>query len=194
MTDVISGQAALISLEAGLTVTVTSGDVFSTGLVRRTSNNGGNLSGNRISNIAANSSLSFGPFPADRSYSIEAVGAGGKLSYVAALQAYDYATQRGNIEPFVGSFTLKTEDMGKVFRCDDTSNVTITVPNDFAQGFNCGFIMYGTGTVTLSFAAGATNKSGKIALSTQYQRGSLFCAKQIAANNAAEILVGGDFS
>lgn len=194
MSDVISGQAAIVSLEAGFTLSVSSGDVYSTGLVRRVSMSGGNITGNRISNIIANSSLSFGPFPTDRTYSIEAIGAGGKLSYVAAKPSYDYATQRGNIEPFVGSFAIKNEDMGKVFRCDDTSNVTITVPNDLSQGFNCGFIMYGTGTITLSFASGAINHSAKTALTTQYQRGSLFCAKQISANNAAEILVGGDFA
>lgn len=188
MTDVISGQSALVILEAGLTLIVTSGDVFSSGLVRRVSTSGAG----RITNVPINSNVSFGPFPTDRTFSIEA--ANGKLNYSVSKPSFDYATQRGNVEVFIGSFTLNSDHNGKLFRCDDPANVTISVPNDLPQGFNCGFVMYSTGTVTISPATGAINRGGKSALSTQYQVGSLFVAKQVTANNAAEYMLGGDFA
>lgn len=107
--------------------------------------------------------------------------------------SYDYAALRGNIVSFTGSFTLSRSDAGKVFRCDDTANVTVTVPGDLEEGFNCGFLMYNTGTVTIAAGLGAVNKSGKTALSTQYQSGSVFVSKA-AGFKSQEFLLGGDFA
>lgn len=190
MVDVTS--TTIITIAPNQTLTIVSPDVFSSGLVRRVGGGGEQLSGIRITKVLAGNSYSFGPFGSSRTYSIEP--SGGKLTYSVSVEGNQYATQRGNIEPFTGSFALKSDDMGKVFRCDDTANVTITVPNDLPQGFNCGFIMYGTGTVTLAMASGAVNRSAKTALSTQYNRGSLIVAKQVTASNAAECLIGGDFA
>ena len=111
--------------------------------------------------------------------------------------SYQYATLRGNIIPFTGNFTLRNEDAGKIFLCNDTANVTVTVPRDLIDGFNVGFVMYSTGTVTLAAAAGVVNKSGKTALSTQYQAGSLMVMKRIGPDGVLgghEFLVGGDFA
>jgi hypothetical protein len=110
MTDVIGGRSEIVELAAGLTLTVASEDVFSSGLVRVMST----TRANRITNVPINSIVSFGPFPTDRLFSIEANG--GKLVYSVAKLGFDYATQRGNVEPFIGSFTLKAEDNGKLFR------------------------------------------------------------------------------
>ena len=71
------------------------------------------------------------------------------------------------------------------------------MPVDLYDGFNCGFIMYGAGTVTLAPAANAVNKSAKTALSTQYQAGSIMVAKRsggLGVSPAVEFLVGGDFA
>lgn len=93
------------------------------------------------------------------------------------------------ITPFSGTTLTLDEDMnGMVLRSDGASNVTVTVPSTLPLGFNCGFMMYGAGTVTLSAGGGMTNRSAKTALSTQYQSGSLLVSK------AAEFIVGGDFA
>jgi hypothetical protein len=62
--------------------------------------------------------------------------------------SYVYGALRGNVVPFTGSFTLTRSHAGIIWRCDDTANVTVTVPADLESGFNTSFIMYSTGTVT----------------------------------------------
>jgi hypothetical protein len=107
--------------------------------------------------------------------------------------SYDYAALRGQIVPFTGSFTLSRSDSGKIWRCDSATNVTVTVPGDLYDGFNCGFVMYGAGTVTLVAGANAVNKSAKTALTTQYQAGSLMVVNN-PGYKSHEFLVGGDFA
>lgn len=107
--------------------------------------------------------------------------------------SYDYAAFRGNIVAFTESFTLTRSDAGKIFRCESASNVTVTVPGDLPEGFNCGFVMYAAGTVTIAAGVGASNKSGKTGLSTQYQSGSLLVSKR-TAEGQHDFLVGGDFA
>lgn len=100
-----------------------------------------------------------------------------------------YADFLGRIVPFSGAALTLDEDMnGMILRSDGASAVTVTVPSTLPLGFNCGFIMYGAGTVTLSSGGGMTNRSGKTALSIQYQAGSIFVAK------SGEFIVGGDFA
>ena len=79
--------------------------------------------------------------------------------------------------PFTGNRTLRTDDNGKLLRCDDNSNVTVTVPAGLPVGFNVAFVMWGAGTVTIAAGSGATNRSNKTSLSTQYQAGSLVVLK-----------------
>lgn len=100
-----------------------------------------------------------------------------------------FADLKGKIVPFSGAALTLDDDMnGMILRSDGASAVTVTVPSTLSVGFNCGFIMFGAGTVTLSPGAGMTNRSAKTALSTQYQSGSILVAK------AGEFLVGGDFA
>ncbi|MET4719248.1 hypothetical protein ABIF63_003354 [Bradyrhizobium japonicum] len=73
----------------------------------------------------------------------------------------------------------------------------MTVLNDLDAGFNVGFVIYNTGTVTLVAGGHAVNKSGKTALSTQYQAGSLFVMKRSGGPGILgdiEFLAGGDFA
>jgi hypothetical protein len=90
------------------------------------------------------------------------------------------------------SFTINSDCNGYLFRYEGSSNITVTVPANLPLGFNCGFAMWGTGTVTLAPGTGATNRSGKTTLNTQYTSGSILIAKNIGGS-AAEFLVGGDF-
>jgi hypothetical protein len=111
--------------------------------------------------------------------------------------SYDYATQRGKITTWpstpTGDFTLERSHEGSIFRYEGSANITVTVPGDLPEGFNCGFLMYSTGTITLAAGIGAVNKSAKTALSTQYQTGSLMVSKATGFK-AHEFLVGGDFA
>lgn len=194
MTDV-TGGANIVTLPPRHTLRVASPDAFGSGLVRRIGVAGQPfITGyNRTSKVVASATIYFGPFREPRTYSIEPAS-GGKLVYDIVQPGNDFTTDLRNVEPFTGSFTLKNDDIGKVFRCDDASAVTITVPNNLEQGFNCEFIKYAAGNVTLSFSSGATNVTAKVAMATQYMRGSLLVTKQVAALNACDVLPGGDFA
>ncbi|MCK1619557.1 hypothetical protein IVA96_23870 [Bradyrhizobium sp. 159] len=111
--------------------------------------------------------------------------------------SYDYAKQRGFIVPFTGNLVITRNDEGKIFRSDDTSNVTVTVPNDLHDGFNIGFMTYSTGTITLVPGPHVINRSGKTALLSQYLAGSLMVTKRSGGDGVfgdIEFLVGGDFA
>jgi hypothetical protein len=188
MPDINANSSQKIVLEAGYTLTVLSKNL-ATGVVRKIGNN---LTGYQLTNIAAGQSKKFGPFPTSREYSIEA-SAADFLTYTIAKPGFSAATEVGNIEGFTGSFALKNEDNGKIFRCDDSANVTITVPNTLMEGFNVGFAQWSTGTITLASDTGATKRAGGAATSSQYQSGSLVVLKN-ADGASAEYKVGGDFA
>lgn len=188
-TDIYANDSDTLTLPPGQVLTVVA-DAFGAGIIRRINPNS-QLSGARQTSIAANGTKSFGPFASVRTYSIEC--SRGKLSVDQGKSDYRPAREIGAIETFSASFTLQADMMGTVFRNDSASNLTVTVPNDLPEGFNCGFIKYAAGNVALSFAAGAINRSAVATLTTQYTRGSLFVAKQSANVDAAECLVGGDF-
>ncbi|MGY3590125.1 hypothetical protein ACVIGB_010291 [Bradyrhizobium sp. USDA 4341] len=112
--------------------------------------------------------------------------------------SYIYADFRGNVVPFIGNLTVTRSDAGKIFRCDDPANVTVTVPADLDTGFNVGFIAFNTGTITLAPGSGAANRSGKTVLSTQYQVGSFMVVNKTGGDFGVppkiDFLVGGDFA
>ncbi|MCK1436852.1 MULTISPECIES: hypothetical protein [unclassified Bradyrhizobium] len=93
---------------------------------------------------------------------------------------------------------MTRDDEGKIFRCGDTANVTVTISNDLPEGFNCGFVMYNTGTITLAASPHVVNRSAKTALSTQYQTGSIMVMQRTGGNFGVvadiEYLTGGDFA
>jgi hypothetical protein len=107
--------------------------------------------------------------------------------------SYSHANLRGNIVSLTEGFTLSPSDEGKLFRCENTANIVITVPGTLPEGFNCGFIMWSTGTITLTPTVGVVNRSGKTALTTQYQSGSLMVIK-FMGHAKHDFLVGGDFA
>ncbi|MBR0735765.1 hypothetical protein JQ581_02400 [Bradyrhizobium liaoningense] len=98
-----------------------------------------------------------------------------------------------DVVPFTGNRTLSLDDNGKVLRCDDTSNVTITVPRDLPECFCCAFMMWSTGTITASAGSGATKRSSASVLSTQYLTGALLVAKN-ADDASAEFILSGGFA
>jgi hypothetical protein len=65
---------------------------------------------------------------------------GDSLNYDIRTCLLDYATQLGNLEGFTGSFPIKNEDNCKVFRCDDTSNVIITLSEQPHSRFQLRFL------------------------------------------------------
>ncbi|RXH23310.1 hypothetical protein XH99_31860 [Bradyrhizobium nanningense] len=98
-----------------------------------------------------------------------------------------------DVVPFTGNRTLNADDNGKVLRCDDASNVTITVPRNLPECFTCGFLTWGAGTVTVSAGSGATKRSTTSALSTQFSGGSVLVAKN-ADDVSAEFILSGGFA
>jgi hypothetical protein len=190
MPSVNQGAPVTITLQAGETLRVVS-DANSNGLVRRLGDKAGfQRSGSQEQSVPASSTRVFGPATSARRYSIEV--AVGSLTYTTSVEDLPYSNLLGNIEGFTGSKTLRAEDNGKFLRCDDASNVTITVQNDLPQGFNVSFSMWSTGTITVAAASGATNRSTTSALSTQYQLGSLIVMKN--AGTAAEYVLTGGFA
>ncbi|QIO34642.1 hypothetical protein [Bradyrhizobium sp. 1(2017)] len=102
-----------------------------------------------------------------------------------------YTVYYSDVVPFTGNRTLSPDDNGKVLRCDDTSDVTITVPPDLPECFSCGFMMWSTGTITVSAGSGATKRSSTSELSTQYSTGALLVGKNADGASAEFILSGG---
>ncbi|GMO21775.1 hypothetical protein BwSF12_13070 [Bradyrhizobium ottawaense] len=116
-----------------------------------------------------------------------------RVTITAFSGTANYTIFYTDVVPFTGNRTLSLDDNGKVLRCDDPSNVTITVPRDLPECFSCGFMMWSTGTITVSAGSGAAKRSSVSALSTQYQWGSVLVAKN-ADEASAEFLLGGGFS
>lgn len=191
MPEVRGGNREVITLQPGQTMTITSPDVLSSGIVRRMAVDGGQLTGNRLQPIQASGKINIGPFALPRTYSIEAVGT--SLLYSIDVHSQSYARQLGDVWGFTGSLLINNEMNGKIMRCEDANPVTVSIPGDLIEGFNCGIIRFAAGSVTLSFVSGAVKRVGGTALGTQYFRGSLFVAKN-ADGNTAECMVGGDFA
>lgn len=105
----------------------------------------------------------------------------------------NYTVYYTDVVPFTGNRTLSLDDNGKVLRCDDTSNVTVTVPRDLPECFTCGFMMWSTGTISVAAGSGATKRSSTSALSTQYSTGALLVGKN-ADDVSAEFTLSGGFA
>lgn len=177
---IVSNQTR-ITLQPGETLTVTA-DANSSGLVRRHAPSG-QLTGAQIQTVPASSSRVFGTFPTPRHYSIEA--SVGFLTYIVEQDECGYATQKVNVEVFTGDRTLRSEDNGKVLRCDDGSAVIVTVPSDVPLGFNATVVQWGAGVVSIAAGSGATSRSGAVDITDQYK------SAQILMLKAAEYIVTG---
>jgi hypothetical protein len=142
-------------------------------------------------NLAAGVSVTVGPFVGPTRFAIEC--SAGNISFSVTTPNPAFCTLLGKIEPFVGNRTLTADDNGRLFRCDDASNVTITVPNFLPEGYNVAFSEWGAGTVTFSAGSGATNRSSTSAVSAQCKIGALLVMKN-SNGAAAEFMLGGDVS
>lgn len=54
------------------------------------------------------------------------------------------------------TYTLATSDTGKVVECNNSTGITITLPNSLPVGFGCTVMQTGAGQVTFSAASGAS--------------------------------------
>lgn len=184
MPTISAGSQYRTKIEPG-NVLIVVASASGSGVVRRLGSSGADVAG-QIKNIPAGATRRFGPFPTERIFNIE-VGAG-TFQVDEAPDDYGFATAKGNVEPFTGAVLLRPEDNGKLFRCDDASNVVITAPGDLPEGFNVAFAQWSTGTVTFAAGTGMTARSTKLAVSAQYAMGSLIVMK------AGEFVTGGSVS
>jgi hypothetical protein len=175
------------ALEPHQTMTVTT-DANSSGVIRRIASDGSAWSPPESIAILAGTTLKLGTFPTVRNYRIEA--SAGSLTYSLGIGDMDYSTLLGNVEGFTGSRTLTAADNGKLLRCDDSSAVTVTVPNTLPQGFNIGVAQWGAGAVTVSAGASATKRSTASGPSAQYKIGAILVAKNVDGLSAEFTLNG----
>jgi hypothetical protein len=54
------------------------------------------------------------------------------------------------------TYNLEASDMGKVVTLDNSSSITVTIPNNLGDGFNCLIVQKGTGKITISAGTGVT--------------------------------------
>jgi hypothetical protein len=193
MTDTITAPGgAIFSAAPGQTITVTKPS-GAAGYYGALGDEPGDAPASPASRAALTpgSTLMLGPWTHPRRYRVDATV--GVVSVAVSTPAVQYSTLLGKMESFTGNRTLDFNDNGRLLRCEDASNVTVTVPNNLAEGFNVGLLMFGTGSVTISAGSGATNRSSTSALSTQYQVGSLIVARN-STGSGAEFVLGGSFA
>jgi hypothetical protein len=115
----------------------------------------------------------------------------GVVTAAASKPAVPYAIEYGKIEGFTGNRTLTVDDNGRLLRCDDSSSVTITVPNSLPEGFNVSFAQWSTGSVTISPASGATSRSTATTPTAQFKIGVVMVIKNVDGASA-EYSVNGE--
>jgi hypothetical protein len=140
--------------------------------------------------LSAGATIVLGPWTANKRIRVEISRA--SETSVVSVPTNPFSVLFGKVDSFVGNRVLISDDNGRLLRCDDSSNVIITVPNNLLEGFNIGFLTWGTGTLTISAGSGATNRSSTSGLHFQFNAGSLVVAKN-ANGISAEFILGGDF-
>jgi hypothetical protein len=186
MATVSIGKVERVNLEAGQTLTVVA-PTGSRGYVRR--NDATRLA--TVGQLSSGSTVRLGPYPSARVYFIHSVL--GPIDYSVGVNDLEYASDLGNVRPFTGDRTLTLEDNGLLLRCDDNSNVTVSVPGNLPEGFNVGVWRWGTGTVTFAAVSGSTKRSSETQVTSQYGLGSVTVAKNVG-DVAAEFTLGGGVS
>ena len=73
------------------------------------------------------------------------------------------------INTITTAYTLKREDHGKIIEVDST--VTLTLPNNLPNGFNCSIVNVGSGVVTLS---ATTLRSSVATITSQYGAATVY--------------------
>jgi len=89
------------------------------------------------------------------------------------------------------TYTLLSTDNGKIVEVSNASAITITLPNNLAQGFNCLIVQTGAGQITLSAQAGGAlhNRSSFTKTAGQYAMLSLYISTN-SGTNASYIMCG----
>lgn len=97
-------------------------------------------------------------------------------------------TDIGRIVVLTTDYTLKPEDSGTIFRCENSSTIAVTIPANLPQGFNAGIIRYNA-TVNLTAGSGATQRGTALAaISAQYKMATVLGIKNNAGFTALEYL------
>lgn len=177
MATVSPGRDLRVTLPPGATMTLTP-DVNASGAAYR-------IGSKRIAmNFQASTPKSLGPFPQPREYSI--ISNGGSVDVAIVTPDKHFSALLANVEGFTGNLTLNEDDAGKIFRCDDASGVTVTIPASLPLGFICGVSRYGAGAVTFAAGAGMTSRSTATSIAAQYG------GAEISVLKAGEYLIRGD--
>ena len=73
------------------------------------------------------------------------------------------------------SYTLSSEDLGKLIAIEHASTITITVPTGLGAGFNCSFLQKGAGSLDFSASNGVTlnNRQSYTKTAGQYAMATL---------------------
>ena len=92
------------------------------------------------------------------------------------------------------AYTLQASDCGIVVTFNNSSAVTVTLPNSLPVGFNCECINLGSGKVTFTAGSGSTlnNRSSQTSIAGQY--GAVGLTVTSNAGNAAVYNLAGDTS
>lgn len=93
------------------------------------------------------------------------------------------------------TYTLASNDTGKIVEISNGSGITLTLPNNLVAGFNCTVVQTGAGVITLSAASGAAfhNRSSFTKTAGQYAMITVYVTTNSNAVSAVYI-VGGDGS
>jgi hypothetical protein len=191
-TTLAAPSRQIISLDAGQILTVTP-DATAAGRYGRVGNLPGDGDGvsTGYTNLTAGVSVVIGPYIVPTRHAIECSASG--ITYSASTPTRPFSMFLGKVEGFTGNRTLTADDNGRLLRSDDASGVTITVPNNLAEGFNLSFAQWGAGTVTIAAASGATNRSSVSATTAQYKVGCVLVMKN-TGSASAEFTVDGEVS
>jgi hypothetical protein len=90
------------------------------------------------------------------------------------------------------SYTLLLADSGKIITLDNGSAITVDLPEDLPEGWNCTVIQKGAGQITFSVAGSAIllNSSTHSKTSAQYAEVSLKVIQNTGGTTATYVLSG----
>lgn len=79
-----------------------------------------------------------------------------------------------NITTITNNYTIDKTDHGKILEVNGL--ITITLPNDLPDGFNCSIVNIGASVVTLS---ASTLRATATTITTQYNAATVYCKRNI---------------
>lgn len=90
------------------------------------------------------------------------------------------------------AYTLAASDGGCVVECNNSSAITLTLPNSLPKGFTCTVVQKGTGKITCAAASGATlhHRQGHVKTAGRYAACSLYVTENSGGSSAVYVLAG----